>query len=69
MQRVVSQGDFLTDELRYKIERHLHDEASSMEDKAMVKMKDGATHLAYDQLDTSKALRIAANYIGGVACG
>jgi hypothetical protein len=52
-----------------EMEKRLHSEAAAIEIEAMKKMQSGATHIAYDKLDLSKALRMAANYIGGVNAG
>ena len=57
----------LNNKILQAIEKHLHDEATVIEAEGIEKMQSGATHIAYDKLDLSKALRMAANYIGGVS--
>tara|TARA_R110002153_G_scaffold197953_1_gene351474 strand:- start:373 stop:558 length:186 start_codon:yes stop_codon:yes gene_type:complete len=57
----------LNNKILQAIEKHLHDEATAIETEGIEKMQNGAHRIAYDKLDLSKALRMAANYIGGVS--
>ena len=65
----MNHGDTVKHIANLEMEKRLHSEAAAIEIEAMKKMQSGAHHIAYDKLDLSKALRMAANYIGGVSAG